>query len=64
MWVKHKDNLCDLNQLMGNGQCSHEILKLRLKGAGRMIQVVKRLPSKCEALSSNPSTLQKKVKTE
>jgi hypothetical protein len=28
--------------------------------AGRVAQVVDRLPSKCEALSSNPSTTQKK----
>jgi hypothetical protein len=29
-----------------------------------MAQVVKYLPSKCEALSSNPSTIEKKIKME
>jgi hypothetical protein len=37
--------------------------KQTLSATGRMAQVVKCLPRKCEALTSNPSTTKKKKKT-
>jgi hypothetical protein len=42
---------------------SRIFFKIHSPRAGGVLQVLQRLPSKCEALSSNPSTAKKKKKT-